>query len=139
MLIMRFRDASVFFREKSVDSASHVKRWILLPETPFEAAFRAGAPSVPPSRQGQTLPGAPLRSAALTWGGGWNLARTGRGRGRGAAADGSQDRRQQRKAYGRQKRRTWGPLRRLQQGGKLVVRLLLLLLQAPERIKQRLA
>jgi len=32
--------------------------------------------------------GAPLRYAALTWGGAWSLARTGRGRGRGAAADG---------------------------------------------------
>ncbi len=139
MLIMRFRDAILFFTEKTVDPASHLKRWILLPETPFEVASRAGAPSVPPSRQGQALPGAPLRSAALTWGGGWNLARTGRGRGRGAAADGRQDRRRQRKTHGRQKGRTWGPLRRLQQRGELVVRLLLLLLQAPERIKQHLA
>ncbi len=70
---MRDRDASVFLREKSVDPPSHLVRWILLPETPetpFEAASRAGVPSVPPSRQGQALPGAPLRSAALTWGGG---------------------------------------------------------------------
>jgi hypothetical protein len=136
---MRDRDASVFSREKGVDPASRLKRWILLPETPFEVASRAGAPSVPPSRQGQALAGAPLRSAALTWGGGWDQARTGRGRGRGAAADGRQDSRRQRKAHARQKGRTWGPLRRLQQGGKRVVRLLLLLLQALERIKQCLA
>jgi hypothetical protein len=58
-----------------------------------EAASRAGPPSVPPSLQGQALAGAPLRSAALTGGGVWSLVRTGRGRGRGAAADGRQGRR----------------------------------------------
>ena len=110
-------DACCFFRENTVDPASHLKRWILLPETPFDTASRAGAPSVPPSHQGQALVGAPLRSAALTWGGVWRLARTGKGRGRGAAADGRQDE-QQRKAHGRQKRRTWGLLRRLQHGGR---------------------
>jgi hypothetical protein len=69
---------------------------MLLPETTYDTASRACTPSVPPSRQGQALAGAPLRCAALTWGGAWSLARTGRGRGRGAAADG-------RKANGRGK------------------------------------
>ena len=41
---MRDRDARVFLREKSVEPASRLKRWILLAETPFEVASRAGAP-----------------------------------------------------------------------------------------------
>src|SRR5258708_38392917 len=41
-----------------------------------------------PSLSRPSPPGAPLRSAALTGRGAWSPARTGRGRGRGAAADG---------------------------------------------------
>src|SRR5258708_36827378 len=54
--------------------------------------------------------GAPLRCAALTWGGAWSLARTGRGRGRGLRQ--TADKKPQGKAHVRQEG-TWGPLRRL--------------------------